>query len=284
MLATASLATIVGMSPSRGAEAARGPAAPAARPSAPARGGENSGAANEHHNDQRAGRTVYVPNYGYANWYGNYGNPYWNTQGPWYVDNGYPTSGQSTSGDANAPAPVPARQPQEEAALADITSARARLARQFESNEDVRSALHDVQDAQRAYDATIARVRHDLQQDPDYQLAEAKKERSAKKVEAAQAAADRQPVVSNPTTQPAPISSAVVRAAERKLNAASEVTAIAVDREQQDPAVKAAREKLEAANDRLNGLKEKFDASLQADPQYQAATQKLVAARAAAHS
>ena len=68
-------------------------------------------------------------------------------------------------------------------------------------------------------------------------------------------------------TQPAPIPAQLVKAAQQKLDAAAEASEIAAGHAQADPTVVAAREKLEAAAERLNGLKAKFDASLQSDPQ-----------------
>lgn len=223
-------------------------------------------------------RIVYIPGYGYTNWLADYGTPYWNTPGTWYMGEDFPQGQQPSSNDNGAAAPRPSNRPQEEAAQAEMTSARARLAREFESNEEVRDALRDVQEAQRTYDAAVAKANKDLKNDPVYEKAEAAKQKAARKVEAVQAA-DRQAAGAT-ATQPATISPEVVRAAQQKLNAASQASAIAADRAQSDPAVIAAREKLEAAADRLNAMKGKFDAALQGDPQWQAAKQKLDAARA----
>jgi hypothetical protein len=226
---------------------------------------------------ERRVRIVYIPGYGYANWLADYSTPYWNTSGTWYTGEDFPQGQQYPSND-NSAAPRPSNRPQEEAAQAEMTSARARLAKEFESNEEVRDALHDVQEAQRAYDAAVAKASKDLKNDPVYEKAEAEKQKAARKVEAVQAA-DRQAAGAT-ATQPAPISPEVVRAAQQKLNAASQESAIAADRAQAHPAVVAAREKLEAAADRLNAMKGKFDAALQGDPQWQTAKQKLDAARA----
>jgi hypothetical protein len=266
--------------------------APAAHPSAPGGGAGRSanapadhsgnagrGAVAERRAERRAARTVYVPGYGYSNWYGDYTAPYWNTPGTWYA-NGDTGAGQqpaSTPGDPAAPIP-PARA-QEDAARAEMIAARARVAGQFETADDIHAGLHDVQEAQRAFDAAVAKVNRDLKQDPAYQQAEAKKQEAAQKVESARAT-DPQPAPSAATTRPSPISPALVQAAEQKLNAAEQVTAIESDRAQADPAVIEAREKLEAATERLNGMKAKFDAALNADPQWQAARQKLDAAKA----
>ncbi len=242
------------------------------------RGGDNNAKgdnAADPREQRRAARTVYVPGYGYGNWSGDYGNPYWSgNSGAWYSNDGYQPLQQSPSNDDGAAAPVQSARPQEEAAQAEMTSARTRLSKQFESNEEVRSALHDVQEAQRAYDAAVANASRGLKKDRDYKQAEAEKQRAARKVEAVQAA-DRQPAADATATQPEPFSPEVTRAAQQKLNAASKENAIAADHAPTEPAVIAAREKLEAAADRLNGMKDKFDASLQADPQWQAAKQKL---------
>jgi chromosome segregation ATPase len=167
-----------------------------------------------------------------------------------------------------------------------MASVRARLARQFESNEEVRAALRDLQDAQRGYDAAVAKANRDLENNPEFKQAEAEKQQAARKIEAIQAAdrqaAEREPATRGSTTQPAPISPEVIRAAQQKLNAASHVTALTSDRAQSDPAVTAAREKLESTADRLNTMKDKFDALLQSDSQWQAAKQKLDAARGSA--
>jgi hypothetical protein len=224
-------------------------------------------------NQRQIGRIVYIPGYGYMTWAGDYNNPYWRNNGSsGYAGNSTP----ATQPDARLNRGVGAsRRAQEDSALAEMTTARSRVSKQFEAMDDVRTALHDVQDAQRNYDAAIADANRRLKQDPDFQQAQAQKKVAAEKVEAAQAA-DHQRAQQGSATQPAPISRTLVRAAEQKLNAASQATSIA----QQDPAVTDAKKKLEAASDRLNGLKANFDAALQSDPQWQSAKAKLDSARA----
>ena len=230
--------------------------------------------------NERRNRTVYVPSYGYANWNGDYSSPYWNAPGGWYNNQGYSSQQGNNSKDSGVAAPIPSVRPEEEAAQAEMTSSQARLAKQFESSDDVRAALHDVQQAQHAYDAAVAKAKKQIKEDPDFKQAEADKQQAARKVEAVQAADRQKSTPPGTATQPAPISPEILRAAQQKLNAASEVSTITADHAQTDGTVNEAREKLETAADKLNGMKDKFDASLQADPQWQAAKQKLDAARA----
>ena len=261
------------------------PTAPGQFDNAPGtrRGADNHGNGlnnGDRRGNQNSGRTVYVPGYGYSNWNGDYSSPYWSTPGTWYNNDGYSSSQRNTADNNNAAAPAQSTRPQEEAAQAEMMSSRTRLSKQFESSDEVRSALHDVQDAQKAYDAAVVKANRELKQNPDFKEANADKQQAARKVEAAQAA-DRQPAPTAATaTQPAaPYSAEVVRAAQQKLNAASEVSAIQADHAQTNPAVTEAREKLEAAAEKLNVMKDKFDAALQSDPQWQSAKQKLDAAR-----
>ncbi|HWE01236.1 MAG TPA: hypothetical protein VG326_02410 [Tepidisphaeraceae bacterium] len=260
-----------------------GNAAPPANTAAEHAGANGTAGATRMHerrNSERAARTVYVPGYGYANWTGDYNTPWWNTPGTWYANGDYQQSPDNTG--AAAPAVPSPRVQQEEAARAEMMAARARLSRDFESKDNVRSALGAVQQAEHDYDGAVADLTRRLAQDPAYAEAEAQKEKDAQKVAAARADARRPAPVIIPgaATQAAPISQKVVNAAEQKLNAASLVTAILAERERSDPAVKNAREKLDAATERLNGMKDNFDAALKADPQWQAASQKLDAARA----
>ncbi len=229
--------------------------------------------------NQAIGRIVYIPGYGYSNWNGDYSSPYWSTAGTWYNNDG--VSNQRANGNSNVTTPVQSTRPEAEAAQAEMTSTRARLAKQFESSDEVRAALHDVKEAQHAYDAAVAKSKRNLKNNPEYKQVEAEKQQAARKVEAAQAA-DRQPAPSAAVTQPAPISPEVLRAAQQKLNVATEEKAIVADQGQTDSSVIEAREKLETAADKLNGMKDKFDATLQADPQWQTAKQKLDAARSGA--
>ena len=144
---------------------------------------------------------------------------------------------------------------------ADMAAAAERLSRQFESSEDMQAAIQAVRDAQWADDAAVANVTRAVKQDTDYEQAEAKVQQAARNVELARAA-DYQFASSASNAQPPPISLAVIKAAQEKLKAASQATAIAADRIETAPAVTHAREKLEAATDRLNGLKAKFDERL----------------------
>ena len=239
---------------------------------------DNRGANAADRRNERRNRTVYVPAYGYTNWNGDYSSPYWSAPGGWYNNQGYSNGQQNDSGNAGSAVAAPSVRPEEEAAQAEMTSSRTRLAKQFESSDDVRAALHEVQDAQHAYDAAVAKANKQIKRDPDFKQAEADKQQAARKVEAVQAA-DRQATPDVTTTQPGSFSPEILRAAQQKLNAAAEVSAIAADHSQTDPAVNEAREKLETAADKLNGMKDKFDAALQSDPQWQAAKQKLDTAR-----
>lgn len=248
-------------------------------------GSGTPGNSNQNNRPRGAGYTYVYP---WANYYGGgyytpgaYGPTYYNdaygnnTWGNAFYPNGgvsyrsdwdsVPAVNVPTNADANTRAQI-------ESARADMDAARQRLASQFRSTHDFVQADKEAKEAQAAYDAAVRKVRSQLRQSDDYRDAVAQKRDAQQHVEAVQAAHRI-----GPTTAPAGeyFPQQAVNAAQQKLNAAKEVTNIEREQFEQDPAVREARERLDAAVARVNQLKHDFDAKLANDPQWSSAKAKL---------
>jgi DNA repair exonuclease SbcCD ATPase subunit len=164
-----------------------------------------------------------------------------------------------------------------ELAQARMLEASIRLEKQFEASDAYRKALRDLREAERDLDLARSQAHRALQDSRDYHLALAAERQAARNVEAVQASY-REPPSAPPATQPFPLP--LVMAAQHKLDASRQLSEIESEALANNPAVKNARARLEAAADRLETLRAKFEASLVTDPEWLAAKRRLDAARA----
>ena len=217
---------------------------------------------HDHDRDRDGRRTAVIPGwyypfygYGYSGW-GGWGDAGWDIPD---ASNPYPD--RSVNDPANSSNNIPPNQPAlRNPALPEGTTAD-QMQRMLEASPEYQAALTEAHEASVAYDAAMEKARAKLEGTAKYQKAIDKKQADEQRVEAVRDGQGERASV--PATQPGTISPEVVRAAEKKLDAAKEVTRIESQEAATDPEVKAAKDRLAAATERLNIMKKQIEAARQ---------------------
>jgi hypothetical protein len=197
-----------------------------------------------------------VPGYGSVNWYGNYSYPYWNGwQSYGNNNNGYYNNNNNAnrSSDANPNSVNNTVSSDRPTAGANATAGRERIEQQVESSGTYAMAVRELNEAQANYDAVLGKLRSGLKGSSEYREAADSKKAASRQVDAVQSKFSEVATTTAPSTQPIPQS--LVKAAQTKLDAASELSQIEKDQAEKDPQVRAARARLDAALARVAAMK-----------------------------
>jgi hypothetical protein len=230
---------------------------------------------------------LYNEGYGYDNGWYDYPGPYIsddnsvNTNG--YTssnENGYGTQAPSQSAGAATPTSQPAMSADAMAARTQMIESQSRLLKEYEAKPEYQAALKDLKQATDQFNAAVTKAQASLQENPQYQQANAQKQHADQQVEAQQAAHQETPTTSSSVNanSAGSYSADVTRAAQQKLNAKAQLTDLQKKAISDDPTVKAAREKLDTSLTKYKAEQAKFAEVVQADKDWQAAKQKYDAA------
>ena len=196
-----------------------------------------------------------VPGYGSVNWYGNYSYPYWNGWQSYgnnkgYYNNNNTVNGNSGTNPNSVNSTVSSDRP---TAGANAATGRERMEQPLESSGTYAMAVRELNEAQANYDAVLGKLRSGLKGSSEYREAADSKKAASRQVDAVQSKFSEVATTTAPSTQPIPQS--LVKAAQTKLDAASELSQIEKDQAEKDPQVRAARARLDAALARVAAMK-----------------------------
>lgn len=177
---------------------------------------------------------------------------------------------------APRPAPVAKRPPASTQPTSEVAKAQAelqqvekRLWAAFEQTDDYQKADAALKAAQADFEAAEKAAVEQIKGKPEYQAAlDAEQKVEEEQVTARTAEAGGATI--DPTL------------ATRAMDARMAVHKLESDAGDNDPAAKAAKEKVQTARQAVNALRSKYDATLRADPEYVAARKALDTARAQA--
>ena len=194
-----------------------------------------------------------------------------------YIDRN--TNNNDETARANARrAAVTAAQGEVDRAQAAVEASIARVRATWKANPELINAERELATKQAAYDKARAPVVEKLKQDPEYRQA-------ADQAAAADAAVKQEQAMRPPTTSPAhpttiPVpSDTQVQAATEKLQQKSTLREMEEKAIAADPAAAQAKAELDAARERIKALNLQFDAIMLNDPEHKSAVDALQAAR-----